>query len=244
MNIVSWGGGTNSTAMIIGMYTHEIPIDLILFADAGGEYPHTYAYIDTMNHWLQDHGLPPITRVYKTTRDGQRLTLEQECLQRGTLPSIVYGRKACSIKYKLEPQAKFCNNYAPCIEVWRRGGKVDRYIGYDAGETRRAYHAGKDKKYTNHYPLLEWGWSRKKCEEVIEAQGLPLPHKSSCFFCPSSKKEEIRALYTDHPDLFDRAVALERGARLTAIRGLGHTFSWADYIDSWLYGLETQTRLF
>lgn len=37
MNVVSFGGGTNSTAMIIGMYLHKIPIDLILFADTGGE---------------------------------------------------------------------------------------------------------------------------------------------------------------------------------------------------------------
>ena len=29
MNVVSFGGGTNSTAMIIGMYLHKIPIDLI-----------------------------------------------------------------------------------------------------------------------------------------------------------------------------------------------------------------------
>lgn len=43
MNIVSFGGGTNSTAMIIGMYLHKIPVDLILFADTGGEQPHTYA---------------------------------------------------------------------------------------------------------------------------------------------------------------------------------------------------------
>lgn len=26
MNVVSFGGGTNSTAMIIGMYLHKIPI--------------------------------------------------------------------------------------------------------------------------------------------------------------------------------------------------------------------------
>jgi len=29
MNIVSFGGGTNSTAMIIGMYLHKIPIELL-----------------------------------------------------------------------------------------------------------------------------------------------------------------------------------------------------------------------
>lgn len=37
MNVVSFGGGTNSTAMIIGMYLRKIPIDLILFADTGGD---------------------------------------------------------------------------------------------------------------------------------------------------------------------------------------------------------------
>ena len=44
MNVVSFGGGTNSTAMIVGMYLHKIPVDLILFADPGAEQPHTYEY--------------------------------------------------------------------------------------------------------------------------------------------------------------------------------------------------------
>lgn len=52
MNVVSFGGGTNSTAMIIGMYLHKIPIDLILFADTGGEQPHTYEFMGTFNEWL------------------------------------------------------------------------------------------------------------------------------------------------------------------------------------------------
>ena len=28
MNIVSFGGGTNSAALLIGLYKHKIPIDL------------------------------------------------------------------------------------------------------------------------------------------------------------------------------------------------------------------------
>ena len=51
MNIVSFGGGTNSTAMIIGMYLHKIPIDLILFADTGGEQPHTYEFKEIQALW-------------------------------------------------------------------------------------------------------------------------------------------------------------------------------------------------
>ena len=73
--MVSYGGGANSTALLIGLHQHRIPVDLILFADTGAEHPHTYAYLEVMDSWLKDHGMPPITRVYKTTRDGKRLTL-------------------------------------------------------------------------------------------------------------------------------------------------------------------------
>lgn len=91
MNIVSFGGGTNSTAMIIGMYLHKIPIDLILFADTGGEQPHTYEFMGTFNEWLVKHGIPKIVSVEYHDKDGNRLTLEQECINSGRLPSIAYG---------------------------------------------------------------------------------------------------------------------------------------------------------
>ena len=60
--MVSYGGGANSTALLIGLHQHRIPVDLILFADTGAEHPHTYAYLDIMDRWLKDHGMPPITR--------------------------------------------------------------------------------------------------------------------------------------------------------------------------------------
>ena len=166
INIVSYGGGANSTALLIGLHQHRIPVDLILFADTGGEHPHTYAYLDIMDRWLKDHGMPEITRVYKTTKDGRRLTLEDECLKSGTLPSIAYGFKRCSLKHKIGPQEKFCNNYPPCREVWASGKKVVKFIGYDAGEH---YRSNKvllrdlaDPKYSKWYPLMEWGWDRAR----------------------------------------------------------------------------------
>ena len=35
-HIVAFGGGVDSTAMILGLYENNRPIDLILFADTGG----------------------------------------------------------------------------------------------------------------------------------------------------------------------------------------------------------------
>ena len=64
MNVVSYGGGTNSTAMLVGMFLHRIPVDMILFADPGGEHPHTYEYIKIFDDWLVNHGLPKIEVVH------------------------------------------------------------------------------------------------------------------------------------------------------------------------------------
>ena len=88
MNVISYGGGTNSTAMLIGMYHKNIPADLILFADTGCEQPHTYEYLSVMDQWLINHGMPKITVVEYMDMNGDRLTLEQECLRSGTLPAL------------------------------------------------------------------------------------------------------------------------------------------------------------
>lgn len=98
MNIVSFGGGTNSAALLIGLYKHKIPIDLITFADTGAEHPHTYQFIEIINQWLAEHGMPQITVVQYVDRYGNRLSLETECLRSHTLPSIAYGHKRCSQK--------------------------------------------------------------------------------------------------------------------------------------------------
>lgn len=233
--MVSFGGGTNSAAMIIGMVNKEIPIDLILFADTGGEQPHTYKFLETFGGWLKGHGQPSITIVKYYDKDGNRLTLEKECLVGKRLPAIAYGFKQCSLKHKIGTQEKFCNNYQPCRDTWKSGEKVNKFIGYDAGEKRRVEHAAKaeevDKKYTNHYPLFDWGWTREDCVNVIREAGLPKPGKSSCFFCPSMKKHEIEALWTNNPDLFVRAVGLEHNAKetLTTVKGLGRNWSWEEY---------------
>ena len=236
MNVVGYGGGTDSTAMLVGLWRHHVPVDLILFADPGAEQPHTYACLDTMSRWLENHGMPAITRVWYTEKNGQRLTLEQECLRSGTLPSIAYGYKKCSLKHKVAPQEKFCRHYQPCIDAWEKGEKVVKFIGYDAGEERRLLnalpHDLQDKKYQKEYPLMEWGWSRKDCIQAIRDAGLPLPGKSSCFFCPSMKRWEIRTLYHRYPDLLRRALAIEDAAmpNLTSVRGLGRNWAWRDFI--------------
>ena len=51
MIVASFGGGVNSTAMLVGLWERGEKVDLILFADTGGEKPHTYAHVMEMSEW-------------------------------------------------------------------------------------------------------------------------------------------------------------------------------------------------
>ena len=234
MSVVVWscGYGTNSTALAVGLVEHGESYDLAMFADTGGERPELYEYQSILNDYLKLHGLPPVMTVWKKRADQTRLTLEQDCFEQHSLPSIAYGFKTCSQKYKIQLQEKILNNWQPAIEEWKAGRKVVKLIGYDAGEEHRASKYQGDDKYTRRFPLIEWGWGREECVAAIQRAGLPQPGKSACFFCPSTKKHEIRDLADKHPALMARALAMEANAALTMIKGLGRHFAWANIVKA------------
>jgi len=229
MIIVSYGGGTNSTAMLIECVKREIKIDLILFADTGGEKPHTYEYLKMFRKWCIEHGLPKIITVQQVNQYGTAITLEQLCLNKHMLPSLAYGFKTCSQKHKIAPQDKYMNNWRPAKDEWNAGEKITKFIGYDADEPQRAKDYD-DKKYNFCYPLIEWDMGRDECVKSIDAAGLPQPMKSACFYCPSSRANEIHELQDQYPHLMDRAIAIERGADLRTVKGLGRRFAWSELI--------------
>src|SRR5581483_6098060 len=82
------------------------------------------------------------------------------------------------------------------------------------------------------YPLMDWGYDRERCKQIIAAAGLPVPVKSACFYCPASKKSEITWLQEHHPELLERALQIERNAQpnLTSVKGLGRSYSWGDFM--------------
>lgn len=211
---VSYGAGANSTAMLVEFSRRGIRPDFILFADTGGERPETYQVLDTVSAWCAGQGWPEIQIVRATGK-----TLEQDCLDRRALPSIAYGSKTCSQRWKIEPQRRRLRALVP---EWRQA------VGYDAGEPWRA-RVSDEPRAENWFPLIEWGIDREDCLAICERAGLPT-QKSACFFCPSSKQWEVVELARLHPHLIGRALAIEGGADLTALAGLGRRWSWADLL--------------
>jgi hypothetical protein len=228
--------------MLVEFARRSIKPDLILFADTGGEKPETYAYLRVIRPYLARVGFPDVTVVRYRPKRAVYHTLEEQCLHTATLPSLAYGGKSCSLKYKRQPQDDFILQRYPEPQVRQAGGRVVRALGYDAGERRRVVKAigldagegqrvrwqtrppsegerlSRDQRldrdyFVYWYPLFEWGFDRQRCIAIIQAAGLPVPIKSACFFCPASKRQEILWLREHHPDLLERALEIERNAQ-------------------------------
>ena len=61
------------------------------------------------------------------------------------------------------------------------------------------------------YPMRDY--TRDGCAWLIGKAGLPMPHKTGCWFCYALKKQEWINLYNNRRDLWDKCVALENNAK-------------------------------
>ncbi|OYW85754.1 MAG: hypothetical protein B7Z20_08505 [Sphingobium sp. 32-64-5] len=199
--VLAYGIGVDSTALLVELEARGEAPDLVLSADPGAEKPETYEYQKLMAAWMAARGIP-----YEVVRYVPRrfkhwppyYSILANVLTNATLPSISMGRHSCSLKWKVAPQDAFLKQWAPAQAAWSRGQRVIRLIGYDASpaDTRRYAHAAtiEDPLFDCRCPLREWGWTRDRCIARIVAAGLPVPPKSSCFFCGAIRPDEVRAL--------------------------------------------------
>lgn len=242
---VCFGGGVDSTAMLVALWAAGIRPELVTFADTGAEKPETIAHVERMSAVLEAWGFPRVDVVRKTTAPTTAYNdLEGNCLDNETLPSLAFGMKSCSIKWKQGPQDQFLKgvksgpNKRAAHPLWiatqARGERILKLIGYDAGKAdlRRSKNLkATDGEFDYLYPLQLLGWTRAECVKAIVAALGPelVPVKSACFFCPASKQWELYWLAGHHPELFERALKIER----TALTGRHSRFDEVEFGDTW-----------
>lgn len=221
---VSYGGGVQSTALLVLAAERVIDFDLFLFANTGddSEAPWTLDYVEThAKPYAAKHGIE-LAEVQRRKRDGTTETLLSR-LERGNTAVPVRRRKdgppmsrSCTADFKVRTIAK---------ELKKRGATVTDpaivAIGISMDEAHRAK-PGVDPLsaiQVRTYPLLMADHTdphsdnlrlrRSDCEAVIRKAGLPVPDKSSCWFCPYHDMDAWRRLKADHADLFAHACRIE-----------------------------------
>lgn len=253
--ILNWGAGVDSTAMACGLRERGIIPDLVIFSDTGGEKRRTYDWVQEFPAIMRSWGFPEIVVVsYKPVRATYD-NLFDNCWQNKTLPSLAFGKGACSLKFKAEIMDKWIcgvsrgqnkkDPWPKYAEALAAGVKPTKLIGYDAGpkDSKRKTAHHEDDKWFFRYPLREWGWDREACVQVIRRHDLRVPPKSSCTFCPAMKPHELLDLFDTEPDKFLQAMQMEARALpgLEEIEGLWRKTRKSDgRSGSWLLWAESE----
>lgn len=229
--IVSYGGGVNSVALLLALHDAGIRPRAITMADPGSERAGTMTFRDgPMREWCVRVGFPEIIVLERRlvgigrARTWRLETLYDECVRIESLPSVAYGWKKCSAKYKAEPQRWWCEVQPWVQEAWAAGRKIVKAIGYDLDEKRRVdasanvewKPANESTRFASWYPLYELGLDRDGCLDLIAHHGFVAPPKSACTYCPNNTIDEWKQLRRDEPEAFAKALAMSEGARLTA----------------------------
>lgn len=216
MRAISYGGGVQSTALVVLAATGRLDADVALFANVGddSEHPATVSYVrDIAQPWAAERGLD-VLELHRRTRDGAIETLWGRMMKEGarSLPIPIRGSetgapgsRACTLDFKIRVLAKWLREHGAT-----EAEPADVLIGFSTDEFHRS-NARRAHDYEQPvYPLLELGLSRSDCQQVIRDAGLPVPPKSACFFCPFHRAQTWAELRRDEPVLFRRSVELER----------------------------------
>jgi len=218
MRIISYGGGVQSTAMIVLATQGKIDkVDAALFSNVGddSEHPETNRYVrEVMTPWAAERGLPVHELHRVKAKTGKRETLWQRMMEHegDTLrePIPVYGTngapmsRSCTADHKIKVLGKWIKDNVPKDQL-----PCDVLIGISLDEIERAGR-GRDEKWERRtYPLLDLRLTRAHCIDIIKDAGLPVPPKSSCFFCPFHSMNVWSELRRDKPELFEKAAELE-----------------------------------
>uniref|UniRef100_UPI003F496205 hypothetical protein n=1 Tax=Nonomuraea sp. CA-251285 TaxID=3240002 RepID=UPI003F496205 len=234
--LFSYGMGVDSTAIllrwILEPWTAPFPLKkiIVLIAQTGDEWPLTGLLVEKyVFPLLRRHGIRTVQVARKTASqvDGIAVLadthqpiechlegaykLSDEMFAAGTVPQTG-GARLCSAKAKGWPLDQFTAGLT-------QGRPYLHVIGFEANELSRVK-KDREEGPSNRipsYPLVDWGWDRKRCEDYIrEVLGVEWV-KSACSFCPFALgsiagRKRTLARFIEHPREGMHALLMEWSA--------------------------------
>jgi hypothetical protein len=211
----SFGGGVQSMTALVMAASGELDYRTFLMANVGddSEHPGTLRYLHRYAiPYAEAHGLELVVldRIMKRTRTVR--TLYQDLTREGSrslkipvrMSNGAPGTRSCTASFKIAVIGD---------ELKRRGATADNQatvgIGISLDEIVRANKRRCEPHEQIEYPLLERGIRRIDCARIIRRAGLPVPPKSSCWFCPFHRPEAWHDMRRNEPELFEKACQLE-----------------------------------
>ena len=192
-HICGISGGKDSSALAVYLRDRVSEMEYF-FCDTGAELPETYEYLTRLEVILGK----PIARL-----NAQRGFDHWFEVFRGTLPSP--QMRWCTKNMKIKP-----------IEAWIGHAPAVSYVAIRADESNRKGYISTKPNIQTRFPFIDDNIDREGVMRILDDAGIGVPAyyewrtRSGCYFCFYQRKAEWVGLADRHPDLFERAVAIER----------------------------------
>lgn len=212
LRVFSYGGGVQSTAALVLAAQARIDYPTFLFCNVGddSEHPTTLQYVHQIAMpFAKECGIELIE--LQRTRFGESETLYQRLMRPDRSVGIPVrmsngapGNRACTVDFKIKVVARWLKAHGATPAS---PATVGMGISLDEFQRMRTDSSIAYEKLA--YPLIDLRLDRAQCMQIIERAGLPVPPKSSCWFCPFHTLRRWQEMRQEEPDLFWKAAALE-----------------------------------
>lgn len=213
---VSLSGGKDSTAMLLLMVDHEMPIDCVICADTGMEFPEMYEHLNKVDDWLfRERGLHITYLRHPMGFEGMMFRVPNEAektvkyRQENGISLLGKGWPTMRVRWCTgELKTHLIDTYVSSL---KEGRKVQHYVGIAADEPQRVKKAC--------YPLVDWHITEADALAICYNRGFnwgglyELHHRCSCWCCPLQRIDELRKLRKHHPELWRRLRDMDCQAR-------------------------------
>lgn len=197
INIVSFSGGKDSTAMLLMMIEQNMKIDEIIFLDTGVEFPQMYNHIKKVEMFINR----PIT-ILKSDKSFEYYMFDhiksrgKNKGQKGYSWSD-FRNRWCTSRLKKDVIKKYLKKY--------KGYNIIEYHGIAYDEPKRIKDTPNIK-----YPLYENKITEKEALQYCYSKGFNWNglyekfDRLSCWCCPLKSIKELKILYNDFPELWKK----------------------------------------
>lgn len=212
---VSLSGGKDSTAMLLLMIEKGMPIDIVLTADTGMEFPEMYDHLGKLDEYLYKERGIHLT-VLRHPKGFEWLMFDEP------------KQKPSSIENRQKLGVPLYGNGWPGVKVrWCTGQLKTHLINKEVNRLKGQYHAlhyvgiaaDEPKREKNEqYPLVEWGITETEALKICYDRGYDwgglyeIYHRCSCWCCPLQRIDELRKLRRHHPELWARLRKMDQRA--------------------------------
>ena len=204
LRIISLGWGVQSFALAAMSALGELPpVNAVIHADTTHERRETYEFAERWTPWLEERGVrvvtvsaqPKITNVVTGV----------------TPPFFTVGPKGngmlyrtCTDRWKIRPIQKW-------IRANRDGQQVESHLGITLDEWTRMK-PSRVSYITNRFPFMEAfdpPMARYQVARWLQDNGLEIPVKSACIFCPYHNLDGWREIQANGNGDWSRAVVVD-----------------------------------